>query len=895
MIKRIFILTAFVLFAASAAGRTLQNSNWTVEVARDGKMTLTHCSGAKTLFSPSFMLSYFEKAPRVSWDRIPADGKVDNLNYRIIAWNKEHNIFEALNPRELKLRKITSGDDKVSFVYADESEASFIATLSLPSDGGEPVLSFVLKALKDGCFSIGYVGASAVSIDSAEEVWQPLVWTQKRFPGNSYLTADFNCTMPLAAFTAEGVTQGVCVSPESFPFQPLPTKNNVRFGVALRNGDGMAQPMVWAPVAGMPASRLKTGDNFEFSMRLFAEKASMMEVHESLAMGLYGLADYHRDNQIGSMNTALDNMIDYGMSQYSWFVDELKGCSYETDVRGAVKNTTSLNALNLSLVADREDIFEKRFIPMYEFLLSRENLLFSLKAKEGEGGQKPVLNLGKPVIQASEAVAVYDAGGKQSGFLVDEIWKEKSMRKLSPNERYWREQQSLYRATGDRTYLDNAVAAADIYLKENIDAIQTVFDYRNQSASSFWTSLSPKFPDLYNLYELTGEERFLKAARYAAHRYAQFIWMCPAIPNEKVTVNKGGVAPKQKRWGDPIPVPEEDVDAWRLSEIGLHCECAATSGSHRGVFPVHYAAYMRRIAEDTSDAFLKKIANWAIVGRYQNFPGYHINTARTTVYEKADFPLRTHYQMNVNSMHYNHIWPQMSILLDYLVSDVEMKSNGSIYFPAIIVEAFSNLGCRMYGHQKGVWNGEQVWLWMPQRLLTVSDPQLNYITARSEDGNRLYIAFSNQSKSRVKARFTVNPELSGLTKEYNVEVAPEGFRCVVLDNASLKVGFQNRMLASLPGWSEDFVKDEYGRAMLLNVAATGKRVFAYVNGNGDKWKSVTLSYRMDSGEWISVQDNVFPYEFSIPVSEEISGFEYRMILVDSDGVGHKGEIHTLKR
>jgi len=56
----------------------------------------------------------------------------------------------------------------------------------------------------------------------------------------------------------------------------------------------------------------------------------------------------------------LDNMIDYGMSRYSWFVDELKGCAYSTDVPGAVKNVSSLNPLNLALVTDDEEIFRKR-------------------------------------------------------------------------------------------------------------------------------------------------------------------------------------------------------------------------------------------------------------------------------------------------------------------------------------------------------------------------------------------------------------------------------------------------------------------------------------------------------------------------------------------------------
>ena len=139
------MIAALMLSAAATAGQTrLQNSNWTVDVAKDGGMTVFHKSGAETRFTPSFVLSYFEKAPKISWDRIPVKGKVDNLNYRIIAWNRTHNIFDALTPKPLKLKKTVASAGKVTFVYADEKEAEFSAVLTLPEDGGEPVLSFSL-------------------------------------------------------------------------------------------------------------------------------------------------------------------------------------------------------------------------------------------------------------------------------------------------------------------------------------------------------------------------------------------------------------------------------------------------------------------------------------------------------------------------------------------------------------------------------------------------------------------------------------------------------------------------------------------------------------------------------------------------------------------------------
>lgn len=874
-----------------------ENDAYLVNVSRKGEITVSpKAGGVQKTFLPDFQYACFRKKPKTTLDRIPKNGLRDNLNYRAVAVNKELDYLKAVGAAKFELSKVVTEQDRVLFLFKPVEEGELRAVLTVPAGAAEPRLVYKFKAKCEAFFTIGYCGAPSADPSGAEELWQPLVWTQKRFPSQPYLTPDNLCPMPLTAVCLDGCTYGVCVGPESFPFQPMPTQKNYRFGVMLRNQEGNAQPMVWAPVIGTEASRMKEGATYSMSLRLFCAQKTLLDTHRDLALGLYGLNRYRRDNATGSLNTTLDNMIDYGMSRYSWFVDSLKGCSYETDVKGAVKNTSSLNPLEIALVTGREDVYRKRFLPMMEFVLSRENLLFSLNPKTGEGGQKPASSLGKPVINASEAASLYLAGGRQSPFLVGKLQEEKGIHKLSANERYWREQLALYLASGNREYLDNAVAAADIYVDENINTVQENFDYRNQSASSFWTSLSPRFPELYNMYEATGDRKYLEAAEYAARRYAQFIWMCPAIPQDSVTVNIGSVAPKQKPWGEPMSVPEETVPAWRVSEIGLHCECAATSASHRGVFPAHYAAYMRRIGEETSDDFLVSIANWAIVGRYSNFPGYHMNTARTTAYEKAEFPLHTHYEMNVNSMHYNHIWPHMSIVLDYIVSDIEMRSGGTIRFPYAIVEAFANLGCRMYGFEAGDFCGEKAYLWMPQRLLRCSDPQLNYLCARSADNRAIYLAFSNQGRQDVDAEIELDKSLVKTDRSrFHVKVPVDGLTTVKIGTKSLETGFQDALLGHSSVWNNDFHSDGKARAMLINTGNAGKEVFAYIAGPKESYSEVTMAYRTGSGEWKEVSDASFPFEFSIPIDENVEKFEYRFRYVDSGGAVSESENFMLNK
>jgi hypothetical protein len=155
--------------------------------------------------------------------------------------------------------------------------------------------------------------------------------------------------------------------------------------------EGLAQPLIFAPVMGglgiFHAARRKISN---FSMQLFLEPSEMLRcAYKTLARDVYHFRDY-RSNGPHQLNRTLNNVVQYGMSHWSHFVDSLKGCAYSTDVPGAVKNVSSLNPLEMAIIMDNQEIYDERAYPIIEYLLSREKFLFSLdkEQKDPESFQK---------------------------------------------------------------------------------------------------------------------------------------------------------------------------------------------------------------------------------------------------------------------------------------------------------------------------------------------------------------------------------------------------------------------------------------------------------------------------------------------------------------------------
>ncbi len=910
----------------------------------DGAVVVKSPDGAEATFQPVFGVLSSAKNPKkgLRWMEF-GEQRPETIMYNVLSWTRESgeesvavdagkhiedgfdpaldqqqrssdvvDLFRSARMVTLRAASFQWQDNRMEWVFPDTESFKLRASVSLPAAGGEPVLEFHFTPKVGGWFSVGYLGAPAFDPASVEAVWQPLVWQDKRFPDQSYLTESARCTLPATTVTKDGVTVAVVADPTELPFQPLPTVANSTFGVALRNQQGQAQPMIFAPILGGVGSEMAKESNFNFSTRLFVATATATEAYAQIAQGLYGFKDYRSNDEIGPLNQTFERMTKFAMGPFAKFNDDLRGAAYDTDVPGSVKNVSSLHPLGVALVTDSPEIFEQRARPMIEYGLSRERFLFTTDPTvKGQGASA---NVDGPGVPLSELTSLDEISGGRNASLIEQA---KALLPLTRSlnldafirEDSWENWLAIYRATGDQAWLDKAKAGADKYIAERIDRRPTDFTDPEARDMFFWTNYAPSWIELLELYDLTGEQRYLNAASEGARRFAQYVYLCPVIPEGDVKVNEGGVAPSYRK-GPKFPgieIAEETVPAWRVSEIGLTPESSGTSKGHRGILPNSFAAPMLRLAALTDDEFLRAIARSSIIGRYRSFPGYHMNVARTTVYEKADFAERPKDQLNsVTSLHYNHIWPHVALVLDFLVADAEARSKGAIKFPGKYAEGYAYFQGRVFDVAPGKFFGREAILWMPPGLLKYSDPEVNYLSAR-EGNNTLLLALSNQSKKSRQVKFAVDEKLAGFTTGQMVEATfwdaegksskrkvdpsgfevaldPDGFVAIALPGADIRTRLQATFGQKTDPWEKPVAEIENGRARatVLNFGDGYEWAYVFLRNRDDIAKA-RLGYSIDGGPWEEARDDVFPYEFSLPLPSGAAKLALRVTTESPDG------------
>jgi hypothetical protein len=932
----------FVLvLAAITVSCNAQSSTqpYRLSAAADGVVTVER-DGHRSEYRPRFTIIRSDTDPKLGlsgFASTPGESLegVNVENYPLPNWRRASGgngrtdlVYEAgtvIGARGTAGRAL--GDGGIAWTFDSNPDFTLDAEVR-PVAGEAPRISWKFTARTPGWYTVGYTGGPASDPRTANSFLQPLIWQEKRFPRAALLSAESMGGLPLTLVTRGGMTHGLSVDPRESPYR-LPTIANARFGVMLRNPRGEAQPSAFAPLFGQTDSHFEAGQSATFAIRPILVSGDWYRAFTEVARTLFGFADY-RQNVDQSLNATIDGITEFAMDDaHSGWDADLKGFDYNTDVKGTVKVVSALHPLAASLVQDDPEIYRLRALPMTEFLMSRTKYLYN--ALPDEAGQNAARDMKGPAAEVSELAELYQMSHEQSPvfrhYALQLAGKPRQLNLLmvSDGATFW-DKLALYRLTGDKARLAEARSLADAYIKGRIDTPQRDFgDVHLDSGGQFWSDFAPRFVELFELWQETKEPRYLAAAQAGARSYASYAWYFPRVPDGEVTVDRGGLAPvglfTAKPGATPIRTPEVALPAWQVSQIGLTPEAHTTSHLNPGTFLAHHAAYELRIAAAAKDPFLHDAARAAIVGRYKTYPGYDINVAFSNVYARSDYQYRPFSHLNYNEIYYNHVWPQIALLTDYLISDFETRSNGAIAFPARYAQGYAYLRSKVYGDRPGKFmDDDNVRLWMPRHVVRTDDPQANYLAGYGN--GRFYLALSNESASERKVTVTLDREripyardrsyharlwtdgkAAGTTTVVNGSVtlplSPRGLTAIAVDDLSvftrLQADYFDGQQHSV-SHDKSFRTDQtpLGDATAMFLSFAGRHEFyLWTSASDSDVREARLTFN-DGQAQRSLADQRHPFEFSVPVRDPGTiGYQLRFVRIDGTLVD--GGRHSIAR
>lgn len=853
----------------------------------EGEVRIVVALGQETVFQPSFLAIHAPAPPTVT------SVKWTHPVYNLAGWKSRDgtvttDLFAIGETLRLEDPVVEQGERSRTWRFSHEM-LDLVAVVDLPSEGADLRMRCTFTTKVAGMWSVAFAGAPAAGAGEVEELFLPLVWNERRLPEQSFLIPDDQASIPGALVRTKQGTVGVMADPWQFPFA-MPNAIERRFGVAVRNREGLAQPLVFVPFPGAKDSLFKAGDSRSFDLVLVAKASGLSETFEHVARDICGFRD-RRENTLVSLNTAFENILSFALSEAGEFRPENRAFHYP-DSKGTVKNVSALHPLSLAEVTDDERLFLEQGVPILEFLLSREKFLFALDAEGMKSTQSPSRRLSGPAMPVSELAALHRMNHRSSPVFLEEARRLHGVDRTLNMEwvtrgNSWQHDLWLYRATGEDSWLDSARTKADAEIAKRL--AEPPVDFREAGGGTFFDYLMEPWKESYELWLETRDPRHLAAAHRGARKYAQLVWFYPSVPDAEITVNESGFAPRRGSLTKPglVPVARETVPAWRVSEQGLVCEGNGTV-QRLALYLACHAPWFMRLSHDAKDPFLRDIARSAMVGRFAGFPGYHFNTLYSTAQEKADFALHPHDELKVTtSFHYNHTLPMAALVLDYLMADAYARSEGAIDFPAEYAEAYAYLGGRVYG-EPGRFHGiEGVRPWMPRGLLECFEVQVNYVAARGEKG--LCLAFMNQCDRPLKgveirlnpACFATFPETASATVwhgnqqdeapltvgrgTFRISLAPKGITAVVLPDFQPRIRFQDQLSAAKAPVPGGLALPEAGIKMVpLQFGENLAWIYAWLDADETRVESASLG-REDSGASGTVTDGTFPFEFHLPL------------------------------
>lgn len=925
MTARRFVCSILIAICCADAGccaASLENNVYRLELQPDGKVGVSANRLEPVILTPTFTVLYspgdpgydrnnsnYLLAPRTAlrWEKYSQP--VDELNH----WLKEEMGLDVTVTEDekgnrlwdyghglLKVRgKYAQGTTNPFLVgqrfdvfpgmarivgrtilleFSPQSQFALTAELTLPEDRGDPVIGYTLRARKPGYYTVAFTGAP--SIDEQDSLAVPQLATGRGGKQLNFAVAEVSEKLPRAHVSVGRRNLLIVAHPDSVPFtEKLVNFETSRFGTMIHKEKGRLTPMIFAPVMGTESSKMEAGEVRSFKLLLIVRPGDWQESFRYVAETVYSLYDMRDNSGAGSLNATIRRVRDYlanrnGKNYAMWHAEQ-KYYNYWSDKSGIFKPFSPLFGLSAAVVLDDEDFYRQRALPVVEFALSRASNVFS-PYDVYDTGQVKSRNreLGKPYLSRAQLVSLWEFY-QQRTHAFRHYAEEMPGRSVMDLLASWK-------LTGDAAELEEAISAGERRLKGHDD----------------------KYMDFLELYEETGDKRFLEAARAKVYAHISTgVNLFPAVPDKDMVYDRGGHVPvhahsfgRHALWGFPrpkgLPAKEQTAPAWRGSEIGLE-----SFSHHRAELWPNHPPQILRIAGSAGDPFLRTVARWGLVGRYANYAGDN-RTERSLVTELPDAPEHPIWELTYASINSGHAWEFIGGMLDFLVTDCFERSGGEVDFPGVTM-AGSPFPVHAYGAVPGRFYGDKnVHLWCPTDLMTIDNPQIDWLAGWSE--KTLYLAFWSQSFREETVSVQLNerrvqipngaqavewnnnaPAVASAWRgsEHVFQIPAKGVYAFAISPAQTKKTLQARLFdpaapvlgdASIASATAPFGKIH---GMLLSMGNGLTSAFIYTNALAEDVVSARLRFRQGAEDWKTVEDEVFPFEFSIWMDAAAGEFE----------------------
>jgi hypothetical protein len=793
----------------------------------------------------------------------------------------------------------------VQWRFPEQPGFALSAEVVLPPEAGDPQIRYHLKVTQAGFYSVAFTGTPWIeaavilpvpqeTLDSGHKAW-------------NYVISEAHVSLPRVHFATAQMNSALVVDPAESPFRlvedskavwtyALAQESNSRFGLMTEEIGGRLRPVVFSPIMGGYQSPMKPGDTYDFTVRYVLRPGSWEDTYRYIARDIYRFRDMRDNSGTGPLYRTIENLMDYlserDTANYCMWHAEQKYYNYWSDQSGIFKPFSPLFCLSAAIATDDEAFYRTRARSMVEFALSRRSNVFAPYDVVASGMVSTLeAPLGSPYVDAGQLTSLDGIFQNRtyafSHYAADRgAGKNRAMDALAK-----------YRATGQPEYL----AAAE--------------KQTNPAHAGFM--------DLLELYEETHKELYLRAAVTNAYRYIAVLNLFPAVPDEAITVDDGGLAPihghayqRHEDWGfaapRPVSVPQQTVPAWRASLIGTELS------AYRSGYWLNNHAQLMRLATYANDDFLRDLQRWAMVGRFGNYAGDFRSNRHSLVAERSDAPLRHIFDANFSTFNPGHACEWIGACLDFLFSDLFNRSQQRIDFPSRCMYD-AGFRVKVYGDRPGHFYDEtNVCPWLPRHLLEADNPQVDYLAAHGN--GKLYLAFWSQSFRTEHVNVKLNPALVDCSGPHRArswvanaaegtaqiadnalsfDIAPKGIVAYAIEGAKPNLGLQAKLFAlgALKLGTNSLVTTNaaFGHvtAMLLTLGKGLTSSFIYTDAPAANVIATKLRFRQGDGPWAERADAIYPYEFSTDVDEAQGPFQCILEVETADQQVQRSGVITL--